>query len=391
MTRRAIILIPGFAKRERLDARDRLVDALHHYTDGWLTTTGGAEAAQSPEAVHLRATSRQDSSISTDLDVYEAYWGDLVPDWSQESPWARFKRGWGLICYWMAGGLLRAVWRWEFPPRTMVAMATAGTMLLLWYAVIVAVLLKALAEGNLPLPKFITNIEGAEAWIETWLIPAGEWPITLFLVGLLGLGALEMVANTASFAKAYLRDDTFGGNTVGLRAKSRARVLEVLDTVTGVGEGKAYDEIHVVAHSLGGAIAVDALAEYGRDLSRIRLFTWGSALGALSQQEPLIEAEIRKFHVSETRIANWIDVVFKWDYMGSKVPVPKQADGKGRMARIFPETLEPAVPRRGLARFVWLFGIHEDYYRSEDALLLLVKPVADLPQPMAPAARGKEA
>lgn len=386
MTKRAIIFIPGFAKRERLNARDQLVDALQHYTDGWKTDTGPAGNALSSEAVHLTATSRQDPDITAEIDVYEAYWGDLIPDWSHESPLARFRRGWALILYWMVGGLARAVVRRELPARTMLALSASGLILLLWYAVVIAMLVKAFADGEQQLPELVralTDAIGITDWMQGMLEAAGHWPLTLFLVGLVSMGVFEGVANISAFTKAYLRDEPIGDSTIGIRAKARQRVLNVLDTAAAAGDGTGYDEIHVVAHSLGGAIAVDALAEYGQDLGRIRLFTWGSSLGALCQQEPLIEAEIRKFYTAETRIANWVDVVFRWDYLGSKVPVPQRADAgmfaPRRMPAIFPPTQEPALPR-GEILGVW--QVHDAYYRCEDAMLMLVAPVESLPQPV---------
>jgi hypothetical protein len=42
MTNRAIILVPGFEKREKLDARDMLADAICAYAEGYQTATSEA-------------------------------------------------------------------------------------------------------------------------------------------------------------------------------------------------------------------------------------------------------------------------------------------------------------------------------------------------------------
>lgn len=245
--------------------------------------------------------------------------------------------------------------------------------------------MKALLDGDDKLPAILTSFTdliGITDQVQSWAKTITAWPISLFLISLLGLGWLESVVNVSAFTKAFLRDDVIGDGMVGLRAKSRKRVIEVLDHVHAQSGDKAYDEVYVVAHSLGGGIAVDAVAEYGDRLKNTTMITWGTALGALVQQEPLVEAEIRKFYTSETKIKNWVDVVFRSDYMGSKVPIPlrenRQAGQSRHMDVTFPKTIEPPVPS-GHMPFSSI--IHEGYYRSETAVLLLVQPAEDLPQP----------
>ena len=64
------------------------------------------------------------------------------------------------------------------------------------------------------------------------------------------------------------------------------------------------------AHSLGGAIAVDALAECGADLRRTTLHTWVAMMGLLSHQEVLVEREVAKIYATPVQINNWVDIVF---------------------------------------------------------------------------------
>lgn len=385
MTRRAVIFVPGFAKREQLNARDQLVQSLLHYTDGWKTSAADATDIEGQNVVRITATDRRDGS-EVMLDLYEAYWGDLVPDWSNESPWQRFKRGLTLILYWVLGGLLRSLRRGELPARTMLALVGAALILLCWYVITFLVLVKAVVAGGAGLPDVVTSVTdafGVTATIEGWAGQLAAWPVAVFLIGLLGMGklGLETTANVAAFTKAYLRDESIGESLVGLRAKSRQRVVSMLDHVHGRKGDAAYDEVYVVAHSLGGAIAVDALAEYGQGLRKTTLLTWGTALGALVKQEPQIETEIRKFYTSETPIRNWVDVVFTRDVMGSKVPRPhKEGAGRGRSAQmppVFPDTVTPRLPKGAGFAFD---AIHNGYYRCEDALVMLVQKADDLPQ-----------
>ncbi|MDU8913004.1 alpha/beta hydrolase [Aestuariicoccus sp. MJ-SS9] len=385
MTRRAILLVPSLTRREQLAARDQLVQSLLHYTDGWESSAADSDDSSGMNVTTVTAKGRQGEGEVV-LDLYEAYWADLVPDRSGESPWQRFSRGFTLVTYWMTGGLMKALLRGEFPVRTMVAMIIAGLSLIIWYAIVVVVLLKSVAAGDAELPKAITNLTdllGITGPFTEWAKQINDWPVSVFLAGLLTLGRFEGISNISAFTKAYLRDDPMGEDQMGVRAKARKRVLALLDHVHGRSGDVAYDEVYVVAHSLGGAIAIDALAEYGQRLAGTTLITWGTAIGTLAQREPLIEAEIRKFYTAPTRIRNWVDVVFPNDFMGSKVPIPiEERHGlieRPRLKRIFPDTVSPRIPRGLLFR---LSEVHNGYYRSEEAILMLVKPAADLPQPV---------
>ncbi|CUH89735.1 hypothetical protein PH5382_03687 [Phaeobacter sp. CECT 5382] len=395
MSKRAIILVPGFGKREQLEARGRLVESLTHYSDGYVTETAKGSDTADSNSVVIKATARDGTQPDLEVHVFEAYWGDLIPDWDQESPWARAKRGFALILYWAFGGLGRALLRRELPARTMGVMAAAGLLLLLWYLLALTVLFQALGPEVADVAKTTTEQVGQPTGVPGWLtavLPDGwltperiasfgnlnQLPVIAFLIGLIGIGHIEKVANVAAFTKAYLKDEALGDASVGLRAKARHRVLPVLDQVYASDQN--FDEVYVVAHSLGGAVAIDALAECGAELARTTLFTWGSAIGVMVQQEPLIEAEIRKFYHSPTRIRNWVDVVVPGDFMGSKVPIPKAEGTYEALPQLFPKTQMPPKPR---GMMLQLNAQHEYYYRCEAAILMLLNSADNLPQPVA--------
>ncbi|MCR8549817.1 alpha/beta hydrolase [Salipiger sp. P9] len=383
MSRRAIILVPGFSRKERHQSRDRLVRALQHYTDGWRVEQTDEGDGPTTGAIGLTAAARAGGE-TREIDVYEAYWGDLVPDWSNESPWARFKRGFFLIRYWLTGGVRGWLARGEAPPRAAWAMVIAAFLLILWWIVVAIFLMQAIGNGTITLPDSLTQIPVVQTvWncLTGWTATIGGSVFALIMLWIWSLGWLEQFSNISAYTKAYLRDEALGDDDVGLRAKARHRVLEVLDQVADVHGDKAYDEIYVVGHSLGGAIAVDALAECGDLLERVVLFTWGSALGMLAQQEPLVEQEIAKFYTSETRVRSWVDVVFPKDFMGSKVPVPRRFGKDGAPGpsydMLFPGAVAPTLPK-GM-HTLELTRIHEAYYRCETAVLMLVQPVTALP------------
>ncbi len=464
MKKRAIILVPGFSKRVKYAAREQLVEALDHHTDGYQLTISGSAAADANEMVNIKVKSRRDH-YESDIDVYEAYWGDLIPDWSLESPWQRFKRGLTLILYWATGGLFHAILdRREIPSRTIGGLLAFAFVLMLWYMTVINVLALAILGEDNTVPEWLktalnwnpseyaqsleavelaqaasdkakaaaqeaaaalsaaddagreaaqaladaTSAASAEAaktleeaqdavvppeglaWVGHYLVAffasIKDWSIYIFLVGLLGLGRLEGAANIPSFLRVYLRDDPIGEDKIGVRAHTRRRVIDVLNKVYD--EASGYDEVHVVAHSLGGVIAVDALAECGRDLKRTTLHTWGAMLGLLSQQDEIIEMEISKVYASEVKMNNWLDFVFKADLLGSPRPQPRvfengqlEQDANGKLTKrlhdpIFPPTSSPPMPKRHF----WDTTVHASYYRCEAVMLALVGPEDALPQ-----------
>ncbi len=393
MEKRAIILVPGFAKREQLSARDQLVASLDHYSEGYETVVHeGAGVISGFNAATVQAKARK-SDYAVELHVYEAYWGDLVPDWSQEMPVSRFLRGTKLIVYWAFGGLWKSLLRRELPSRTAISLIIASLILLFWYFTVISLVFAAVSENASAIPPFVLDFLN---WCKTVLESMGldpiawamrfqtflTWTPILFIIGFLTVGRMESLANAADYLKGYLRDDPFDGGLIGPQAKSRKRVVDALDYVYDCVDQdgtSTYDQVYVVAHSLGGSIAVDALSEYGTRLKTTTLFTWGSAMGALVQQEPLVEQEIAKFYCSEPRIKNWVDVVLNSDMLASRVPIPKKPDERNRLkpcTPIFPDPVVPPFPQG----FGFRFGeIHNSYYRSEIAIQMLIAPSEELP------------
>ena len=390
MARRAIILVPGFGHKEHNQARDRLVRALQNYTTGWRVEQTDDGVGPGNGAIGLHATCRC-GGTTQEIDVYEAYWGDLLPDWSNESPWARFKRGYMLIRYWLTGGVGGWISRREAPPNTAWAMLLAAVALVLWWIVVGIFVLQAVESGVIAIPESLASI----AWVQTAWTTLTGWTgtvrgsvLVVLLLWVWSLGWLERFANISAYTKAYLRDEVFGDDDVGLRAKAKRRVLEVLDRAAGITGPDRYDEIYVVGHSLGGAIAADALSESGDVLAHTVLFTWGSALGLLVQQEPMVEVRIATFYTAAPPVQGWIDVVLPWDMMGSQVPVPRCFDDASEPGRRhppkFPDAVRPRLPR-GTHPFE-VVRVHEAYYRCEAALLMLVAPESTLPRRAAQAA-----
>jgi hypothetical protein len=173
--------------------------------------------------------------------------------------------------------LAKSIARKELPVRSLIAVIVAGCLMVVWYLVVIALLIRAYSEADAAVPAFLTSLVAAIGLTDgvTEIVKnISAAPVVLFLLGLAGLGILDRMANLSAFAKAYVQDNAIGEGAVGLRV--------VLDHV----HARNFDEVYVVAHSFGGAIAVDALAEYGKPLSKTVLHTWGTAMGIIVQQEP---------------------------------------------------------------------------------------------------------
>lgn len=374
MKKRAVVLVPGLQRQERFAAREKLVQAIVGYASGYRMNCIELDEKSQRDACGIVACDRE-TQESIELHVYEAFWGDLVPDWSKESPWARFRRGLHLIWYWAAGGVARALLRLEFPARTVLAMMVASLLLLLWYFTVISVLVQTLNTADSAVPTAIQEALDHFGWSEAlvnWIDQLQSLPLILFLIMLFGLGRLENLANISSFIKDYLRDQQFNDQEIGVRAKSRARVVALLDHVHGEDR---YDEVHVVGHSLGGAIAVDALAGYGKPLPHTTLHTWGAGLGLLVQQDAWIERRIEALYSSTSRLAQWHDVVFPSDVLASPRPLPRVYDGEKRKSEvhreIYARTVRPQAQSRAPFQYI---DTHESYFRCTDAVRLLVGP-----------------
>ncbi|GAA0785807.1 hypothetical protein GCM10009077_39140 [Roseibium denhamense] len=361
--------MPGFQRVEQLEGRDLLVDSVCHYSDGFITNAKSSKIdSDGYNSVDIDTESRETGTKRT-LTIFEAYWSDLIPDRVQETPLTKFWRATKLLFYWFTGGLARNVFRWppRFPYQTSIAMICIGIMLVLWYLSVAAMLAAAIASGDTVVADWFTQLAKWVGIPDNW---ASQLDVILnsafvvFLIGLFGVGRLQAIADISDFVKNYLRDEPGAASGVGLRAKLRKRVLDLLDHVHSVDE--PYDEVFVVAHSIGGIIALDALAEYGSRLEKISFHTWGSAMGALASQEPLVEAEVLKVYDNKTRLKSWTDIVFRGDFMASRIPVPAGRDP------IFAPTIYPQMPEGGFMRQQKL---HMDYFRCEEAILPLLQEV----------------
>lgn len=373
MIKRAIILSHGYGRGEQNSFRDRLVEAISYYTDGYAKDIEPDSTDMNGYAARrLTAKARREGAEEIQIDIFEAYWADMIPTDAPLNPVRRVVRGFTLIAYWFFGGTARLFRR---PNYLGFGLALSGVLLVIWYFSLLLVAAKALLSDPSTLPSWLTEavnaarvakltnggqtetvglIQAAVSWIEA--IPWYGAIAAMFA----GLPA-DRMASIAEFSKAYLTDEQAGDAPAGVRARTKQRLVDLLETVYGRKEN--YDEVIVVGHSMGAAIAVDALADYGEDRARTRLFTWGSPLQVFSAQEPQMAQELNKLLSATPPLADWIDVTLPNDWVASKAPGHAERFGSEK-------SISATSPQGWIAG--WNASSHQDYYRAPEALLPLV-------------------
>ena len=384
MKKRAIVLVHGYEKVEQNTFTHRLKDGLTYYTDG-------IDKDFEPDPVdhdgilveRLTAQARTAGAPKIQIDLYEAYWADMIPTEIPGSIWQRVGRGGMLLAYWFLGGLARRIigLRGFLPTTLGISLALSGVLLMLWYLSLLMLAAKAVVADPNNLPVWLQNAltaapTDAKTSIQDFAVSmvksVEQTPWWAIVSGMLAGLPADKVASVAEFAKAYLTDERVGEVPAGLRARTKRRLVTLLEQIYASKD--PYDEIFVIGHSLGSAIALDALADYGDDRARTYFLTWGSPLRVLCAQEPQIEQERKKMLAATPPLANWTDCIAMSDFIGACVPGHQDAWGAENVIWV-------TLPRGFLGGFN--ISSHGDYYRTEQTLKMLLEP-AKTRQPLQP-------
>lgn len=358
--RRAIVLIHGMERTERDQRRDMLVENLENAVRGVTVTETEVFEIHGDTGVRMRVVDESASPpVESRVDVFEAYWADMIPEATGGNPLARIWNGLKLVVYWFFSGVWRA---FGVSRHLTLGLLLSGVLLLLWYftVVVVAAIAISTADASDGGTGFLagTVFGGLVSDIAKEIAQLGNWAYWTALVGALGALGADRVAEIATITKAYLSDQP-DASGVGLRARIGRRVLTVLRNVYDEG----YPEIYVVAHSFGGAIAADVLADYRNpeQLQRTTLVTWGSPLAVLIRRSPRTAAAVTAL-IAGKPLAGWQDFASGRDWLSTHVP------GLGK-------TGEYATTKLSLDAF-WLDGMfgrtHQDYYRTARVLEPLI-------------------
>ena len=312
--RRAIILIPGLQRIERFARRDLLIDNLQLLERRPMRP--GEPVAVLGEAGRrvLPLPLRGALTLGPELDIFEAYWADLVTPPAELGPFGRLWSGFELILYWLfSKGNLRAI---GLSPTIALGLIAGGVLLLLWYASL-AVLVAAALRADPVQSQLVTDIPLLQALLERFLAATAWVEATApyaFVTLLLATFKTDELAQMAQFTKDYL-ENTRTGAEPGLRDRVRRRVAETLDRVLA----EPYEEIVIVGHSVGSVIAIDLLAGWPHpgDRARLGLVTWGSPEAVLACRSRWLAAEREALFAHRPGL--WLDFFSPTDWLCTAV------------------------------------------------------------------------
>ena len=371
--RRAIVLIPGLQREERFHRRDILISNLetverHPLARGEDVSAGGETGLRLNLAALRGAGGAAQAPEIASLDVFEAYWADMIPEQVEQAPWTKLLQGFELVGYWVLS--LRT---WQAVANSLrsgssliaVGLVMGGLTLVAWYLMLAVLIGQTVAPGGevpeelaaIPLVGDLVHLFGVASG---WLAANAWWAVLPFLLAMLQVDALVLLAR---FIKDYFenREDDSG---VGLRDRLRRRIAGTLEAVLAAD----YDEVVVLAHSFGTVIATDILADWPHeaDLKRLSLVSLGSPITVLRYRSSWLESERREV-LGKRRIATWIDYFSPSDWLCGAVTGHRESYGEAMSRKL---TFEAPWPQKLSGR------THLLYYRDPRVLEQLAAPLA---------------
>jgi hypothetical protein len=370
--RRAIVLIPGMMREQRFHRRDLLVSNLetverYPLTRGEEVLLGG-ECGLRLALAPLRGPAGSQPAALASVDVFEAYWADMIPEQAEQAPWTKLLQGLELVGYWVFSlGTWKAMAASLRRGSSLIAfgLLMGGLTLVAWYLLLAVLVGQAVApDGVVPeelkgIPV-VSDIVHAYGLATGWLAGNAWWAVLPFLLAMLQVDALVLLAR---FIKDYF-ENCEDENGVGLRDRVRRRIAGTLESVLA-GD---YDEVVVVAHSFGTVIATDILADWPHeaDLKRLSLVSLGSPITVLRYRSNWLEQERREV-LKSRRLAAWIDFFSSSDWLCGAFTGHRESYGEGMSRRL---VFEAPWPQRLSGR------THMLYYRDPQVLEQLAAPLA---------------
>lgn len=326
----AILLIHGFEAGQRDSNRERLIEGLEGVHAGGRVARGGATAVDGLEGVRL--TLAEPGREARTLDVYEAYWGDLVERLSQQPPRTRALRGLEIVLFWALSPIWLRIWRYKWLTFNMI---TAAVLVCVWYYGALAMFFSAVGhdpsllsataaapEGGAAAPA----VESFTAWLRAASARLGEamgsWKPWAAATVAMGLLPVSVLVDLGEFARRYLLNEPAGAEIVGLRGRIRGRVLAALYAVA---ESGRYQRVTVVAHSFGVMAAIDALASYRpAQAPPLRLVTLAGPVELLMHRAAWVRDSLEGC-AQNPRLAEWKDFYCSYDWFGLRTPFREEA------------------------------------------------------------------
>ncbi len=337
MSTEAIILVPGLQRSAVHNQRARFVSGLKHV---WEADTLAEADSAPPDAVRLASPERT-------IDVYEAYWNDLVPSLTGRGLGARVLRGLSLTVFWTFSGIWRGIGR-----RVSLTLGTmvAGLILVLWYLSVVALFYESVATD----PGVLARLPFGLGPVVAGWDPKGLWWVWASLSVVAVVVPVAVLVDIMDFAKIYASEEVLEGDEVALRFQVVSRVRDQVRRALAAGE---YRRITVVGHSFGAVLAVDVMAELPLpEGTPFRLVTLGSPAELIARRAHWLEAEIDQC-AGRPELAGWVDVVSAADWLAS-----------GTTDREVPAIREVTVRPHGTLIDRVAARVHSRYFDSQETI-----------------------
>ncbi|WP_017660718.1 hypothetical protein [Baaleninema simplex] len=309
----AVVFIPGYQFQEQGFYLELLSAGLTEQLEQNRVTLAGDVKIQGNTGKRFEVVTFLDNHKT--VDVYEAYWGDLLIKLSDRSIKDKALYGAYLFFYW----LFSKTWKYfKESPVFFINGSLTLVLWLFWYYGTLSIIFTAIGKD----PSFLgfeipQNLARYLGTLGTFM---GGWSIWVIVQGLLDLLPVNFMVDIIYFAMKYIEEDS---PSRVLRAKIRNRIFSIFDDILNEG---CYDKVTVVSHSFGVTVAVDLLADY-QGAKSVRLITLGGPLKILSCKVDWIEREIQKC-LENDRIDPWLDFYSDRDWLCTKTPIPKNSTSK---------------------------------------------------------------
>ena len=373
--KRAIVLVPGLYRKERFACRDMLATNLLTSECFPLESDSDVEIAGEPaRALSAQPVRTEAPGPHPDLHIFEAFWGDMIPEQVQMSSWQKLMDGLHLVKFWLLDpGMYRAL---RISRYLTLMLLSSGLMLVAWYLALTMVIGSAMLDGEGVLasaenmPPFVQQVFGAVVAAISWLAGSKLWA---YAAVLMPFARLDERAQTARFTKAYL-EDLADENGIGLRARLRDRIQATLSNVLEHRDDQgnpAYNEVFLVGHGFGTVIAVDMVADWPHrsDFDRLTMVSMGSPISVLSYRSRWLETELRRA-LDRPELLRWYDFHGPKDWLCTAIMGHSQRFG-ARMSHGL--RLDGDVFQRIRGH------LNANYYRHQDVLESLAAPAHILP------------
>lgn len=312
----AIIFIPGFYAGHQ-----------NKYLDDYLllgltTRLEGRQVELTREDVKIQGQSGKRllySSIegqNRTIDIYEAYWHDLIDPLSAKSIKDQVVKGIFLFFYWLFSGI------WQMAKKSRILFFQFLILLLLnilWYYGNLTVALTTVGQNpsvfgvQLPL-EWSTQLAEIGKFLGSWKI----WIITSLILSFSPVPISSLIDLT-DFTARYLQDETKAG-VGGVRDKIRQRVEVILNDIMKQDE---YERVTVLAHSFAVLVGIDLLADYSSKIRKpIRYISMGGAIELLSYRSAWVMEETTKC-LNNQALLSWRDYYSDQDWLCTKTPTPE--------------------------------------------------------------------